>query len=153
MQITAITLTQPWASLVALGYKSFETRSYGTSYRGLLAIHAAKGFGEASIAICRQDPFRRLLISAGLTTPSLIPLGCVVAVVTLKDIFPVDVIAPSLPLLERSLGDYTSGRHAWLLTDILQLKTPISAKGALNLWDWDAPFDEEQLAAQGKAPW
>jgi len=102
-------LTQSWASLVALGYKSFETRPFGTTHRGLLAIHAAKSFGEASRAVCRQDPFRRLLISAGITTPNPIPLSCVLAAVTLKDVFQTEAIAPSLPLLEQSLGGYTPG--------------------------------------------
>ncbi len=40
----ALTLTQPWASLVAIGAKRIETRSWKTAYRGPLAIHAAKGF-------------------------------------------------------------------------------------------------------------
>lgn len=43
----ALTLWQPWASLIALGVKSIETRAWSTSYRGPLAIHAAattKGF-------------------------------------------------------------------------------------------------------------
>lgn len=37
----ALTLWQPWASLVALGVKTIETRSWSTKYRGPLAIHAA----------------------------------------------------------------------------------------------------------------
>lgn len=37
-----ISLHQPWASLIALGAKRIETRSWDTSYRGPLAIHAAK---------------------------------------------------------------------------------------------------------------
>ena len=40
----ALTLTQPWASLVACGAKTIETRSWRTPYRGPVAIHAAKGF-------------------------------------------------------------------------------------------------------------
>jgi hypothetical protein len=40
--IRALSLHQPWASLVALGVKSIETRSWSTKYRGPLAIHAAK---------------------------------------------------------------------------------------------------------------
>lgn len=36
----ALTLHQPWASLVALGVKTVETRGWATSYRGPLAIHA-----------------------------------------------------------------------------------------------------------------
>lgn len=38
----AITLWQPWASLLAIGAKQHETRSWKTSYRGPVAIHAAK---------------------------------------------------------------------------------------------------------------
>ncbi|NEQ45665.1 MAG: ASCH domain-containing protein [Leptolyngbya sp. SIOISBB] len=37
-----ITLWQPWASLVAYGFKQYETRSWATNYRGPLLIHAAK---------------------------------------------------------------------------------------------------------------
>lgn len=35
-------LWQPWASAIALGLKTWETRGWATSYRGLIAIHAAK---------------------------------------------------------------------------------------------------------------
>lgn len=42
----AITLWQPWASLLAYGVKKYETRSWPTKYRGPIAIHAGKfGFG------------------------------------------------------------------------------------------------------------
>lgn len=36
-----MTLHQPWASLVAVGAKTIETRSWSTTYRGPLLIHAA----------------------------------------------------------------------------------------------------------------
>ena len=38
----AITIYQPWASLIALGLKGFETRSWETKYRGRITIHAGK---------------------------------------------------------------------------------------------------------------
>ena len=40
-----LTLTQPWATLVAIGAKRIETRSWATKYRGPLLIHAAAGLG------------------------------------------------------------------------------------------------------------
>jgi hypothetical protein len=40
-----LSLTQPWATLVAIGAKQIETRSWRTSYTGPLAIHAAQGLG------------------------------------------------------------------------------------------------------------
>jgi hypothetical protein len=38
----AITIWQPWASLLACGAKKYETRSWKTDYRGPIAIHVAK---------------------------------------------------------------------------------------------------------------
>jgi hypothetical protein len=39
----ALTVFQPYASLIAFGSKWVENRSWPTSYRGPLAIHAGKG--------------------------------------------------------------------------------------------------------------
>lgn len=38
----ALTLHQPWATLVAIGAKRVETRSWATTYRGPVAIHAGR---------------------------------------------------------------------------------------------------------------
>ena len=38
----ALSLTQPWATLVVIGAKRIETRFWHTSYVGPLLIHAAK---------------------------------------------------------------------------------------------------------------
>ena len=40
--IKAISLWQPWASLIVCGAKEIETRSWSTKVRGTVAIHAAK---------------------------------------------------------------------------------------------------------------
>lgn len=104
----ALTLWQPWASLVSLGVKSIETRSWSTDYRGPLAIHAArkrpaswtrlgdyrvKGFGRYGLA----------LLGPGLpefrSTPRLegyqLPLGAVVATCTLTDVVPTEALGVS----------------------------------------------------------
>lgn len=36
----AITIWQPYASLIAAGLKEYETRSWPTRYRGPIAIHS-----------------------------------------------------------------------------------------------------------------
>ena len=38
-----ITIKQPWATLIAEGYKEYEFRTWNTKYRGELLIHAGKG--------------------------------------------------------------------------------------------------------------
>lgn len=91
----ALTLTQPWATLVAIGAKRIETRSWWTGYRGPLAIHAAKNLtpvgGRVGLAdLCGREPFKRVLDSVWQPSgtfwaPESLPLGCVVAIVDLVD--------------------------------------------------------------------
>lgn len=61
-----ITLHQPWASLVSIGAKTIETRSWSTGYRGRLAIHAAKVLPEYGRRECYKEPFLSGLLDAGL---------------------------------------------------------------------------------------
>lgn len=138
----ALTLTQPWATLVAVGAKRIETRSWNTNYRGRLAIHAAKGFPkwarEFSLEPICYDHVRGSK-QAGY------PTGAVIAICRLANVLPVEVVdnannvfGVSLEPLseqERAFGDYSPGRFAWLLEDVCEFQ-PIAAKGALGLWEW-----------------
>lgn len=110
----AISLWQPWASLIAHGVKTIETRSWSTPYRGPLAIHAAKttkGFdslpgdcegteeagwrygyiGEFQVGYCRRtsDEGTRgdtfMVRLDGEPLDTTLPLGAVVATATLVD--------------------------------------------------------------------
>lgn len=155
----ALTLTQPWATLVALGAKHVETRSWETLYRGPLAIHAAKGFPRDCKELCRDDPFFTKLIVAGYEMggrndssdepddwPEVdvdrLPRGMVVATCHLVDCRRITPMRLDIPVPDASeefaFGDYTPGRFAWVLGDIIRLPEPIPAKGALGLWDWTA---------------
>lgn len=97
-----LTLHQPWASLIAVGAKSIETRSWSTRYRGPIAIHAglspaamkdirrgAKGYRPAMIAF--ENRLDRLFRWSGwewADTYGRLPLGAVVAVADLVDVVP-----------------------------------------------------------------
>ncbi len=147
-----LTLTQPWASLVAIGAKRIETRSWYTAYRGPLAIHAAKGFPRWAQETCWRDPFdevlRREIVKDGWKQidPKALPLGKVLATCRLVDCKLIvnseldlrnsRMMPPEEP--ELSFGDYSVDRYAWLLEDIKALPSPDPAKGALSLWEWDA---------------
>ena len=65
----AITLEQPFASLVSIGAKTIETRPWPTPYRGALAIHSAKKFTPVE-----DSYYRSLLILDGLDCEQL-PVG------------------------------------------------------------------------------
>jgi hypothetical protein len=48
----ALSLIQPWASLIVLGEKRIETRSWPTRHRGHLAIHANKNLPDDRRRLC-----------------------------------------------------------------------------------------------------
>lgn len=88
--VKALTLTQPWATLVAIGEKHMETRSWGTRYRGPLAIHAAKGFPRWAIELALTEPFRSTLAAAGVQQLADLPRGMVIARCRLVDCLPIE---------------------------------------------------------------
>jgi activating signal cointegrator 1 len=67
----AITIIQPWATLIALGEKKFETRSWATKHRGPLAIHAGKKIDKE---VCQHEEIRAALARHGYTVDNL-PAG------------------------------------------------------------------------------
>jgi hypothetical protein len=152
-----LTLTQPWATLVASSAKHIETRSWETLYRGPLAIHAAKGLGSVGGVrglrdLCCRELFTSALLDGGIDLDQVdvdvLPRGAIVATCELVDCVQVLYEWPRNQLVsqrsrhiltdqERAFGDYTPGRFAWLLSDVKPLATPIPAKGALGLWKWE----------------
>jgi len=147
--VKALTLTQPWASLVALGEKQFETRSWSTPYRGPLAIHAAKGVTpiggtEAFYDLCAREPFHTCLFDLGrYALPTHLPRGDVVAIANLVDVVPTaDFALGAASRCEASFGDYSLGRFAWVLTDVQRLVNPPAARGRQQLWDWGNLLDD-----------
>jgi hypothetical protein len=134
--VKALTLTQPWATLVAIGAKAVETRSWSTSHRGDLAIHAAKGFPAWARRLCWQGPFAHALIGAGYTTWQELPVGEVVAEVQLVDVVPTISIRFRLSEQELAFGDYGDGRFAWVLKEPVRQDAPVPVRGALGLWEW-----------------
>lgn len=139
----ALSLTQPWASLVALGHKQRETRSWSTPYRGRIAIHAAKGFPLPARRFAETER------SLG-RCPARIPLGAIVAVATLAGVARTEEVSPAISGLERHLGDYGPGRWAWMLEDVVALGEPVPARGALGLWEMGREIEDAVRRELGK---
>jgi hypothetical protein len=142
----ALTLWQPMATLVAIGAKKIETRSWATRHRGRLAIHSAKKFTYQMRYLAYWSlPFREALNNAGRLAIAPIedenlPLGCVVAVCDLVDCVPITTrFATSLSDQEQAFGDYSPGRYAWVLENVREIRPPVAACGHQGLWGWDAP--------------
>lgn len=125
----ALTLTQPWATLVALGIKKVETRSWSTPYRGPLLIHAAKTWNADDRAFAAD-------LRAGGVLPDVpLPLGAIIARCRLQYVGSTQVAFAALTGIERDLGDFSYGRFGWSLTGVEPLPEPVPWRGALGLWD------------------
>jgi hypothetical protein len=128
-EMKALTMTQPWASLVALGHKRVETRSWQTinSSFSTIAVHAAKGFPAYAREFAEEERALGRL-------PARLPFGAVVAVARVLDCRRTEAVAGTLSGLERRLGDYSWGRWAWMLGEVYALAEPVPCRGALGLW-------------------
>jgi hypothetical protein len=131
----AISLYEPWGTLIALGKKRYETRSWSTTYRGSLLICASK----------KRPPLSQIigiLYYAGITLNELNP-GRAVAFVDLTDIYPADDLLQVdrfyglLEENEKFYGDFSPGRFAWKLENIRRIKNPPPIKGKQGLFDVD----------------
>lgn len=145
----ALSLWQPWATLIALQAKRFETRSWYTSYRGRLIIHAAKN--AEGMELCIKRPYFDVLNQAGYIVngkPSL-PMGCAICVVDLVGCYRTNGHGigyhidggigerPEPAPHEREFGDYSEGRYAWQLENVRVFDAPIPMKGMQGLFDVD----------------
>ena len=142
--VPAITLWQPWGTLIADEQKRFETRGWSTQYRGPLLIHA----GARS-----DNQFAGELWLAGqmATDPVDMPKGAVVAVANLTAVHRTTsaLLREQLTDDERRVGDFSPGRYAWELENVRRLASPVKCKGALSLWVPDQSVLDAVVAQVG----
>ena len=119
-----ISLWQPWASGIALGLKTYETRGWSTKVRGPVAIHAAKRWTPdvRSAASGMADRFA----IAELADP---PRGAIVAIAELTEVHPTENLREDLSEIELAFGNYADGRFAWSLENVRALEEPIPFRG------------------------
>ena len=132
----ALSLTQPWASLVAAGAKRIETRSWNTAWRGWMAIHAAKDFPRSAQVLALGDPFRQALEAAGYRRAESLPTGAIIAVGFLRDVYRFGPDAGRhAGATERAFGDFSPGRYGFRLDSVAKLRRPIPCRGTLGIWN------------------
>jgi len=135
-EIKALSINQPWASLIALGHKTYERRGAETKYRGLIAIHAtAKKGGDwesQTIASFQEDGLLPDLLQ--------IPFSAVIAIAEITDCIPAsqEFIAQNFSELDKKVSGSQPGGYLWKLENIRPV-SPIAAKGQLGLWNWTLP--------------
>ena len=161
----AITLYQPYATLCCLGLKVDETRSWPTTYRGPLAIHAARTEPRSCYNAYLEKklwwPILGSEIPAGqsfgviemLLGWKFLPRGGVIGTVELVGCVATDkrrreigsfqmmVVEhkrrKTMTIKQRDLGDYANGRWAWLFENPVLLDKMVAAKGQPRIWNLD----------------
>lgn len=126
-----ITVKQPWATLIAEGYKEYEFRTWKTKYRGDILIHAGKGIDRKEM-----DRFKHLNLQY--------PIGQIIAKATITDCVCVDDKLRSYlekknlivykGIVEESAKDWKG--YGFKLENVKKIK-PIEINGKLSLWEYD----------------
>ena len=120
-----ITLKQPWATLVAEGYKKYEFRAWKTKYRGEIYIHAGKGVDKK---------YMKRFDSLNLEYPS----SKIIAKVTITDCIELDENTNNIINNESELiyGSKSNREgYAWKLDNVIKIDCDKTIKGKLGIWE------------------
>lgn len=123
----ALTVKEPWASLIINGYKEYEFRRWKTNYRGRILIHAGLTLEEDA-----SKNFKDYNLNYGK--------GEIIGEATLTDcILVTDKLEDDLYKLNPLV--YAKSKHsrvyAWKLEDIKVYNRRIPSKGRLGLWNYN----------------
>ena len=132
----AITIKQPFASLIAAGLKEYEFRTWKTSYRGKVLIHAGKaadGKAMKKFACCELDDPRGFIIAKADLT------DCI----WVDDAFRNELRNQNALVYSGIIDDPTWEGYAFRLENIERVD-PVSVRGMLGLWECCMPSVTEK---------
>jgi hypothetical protein len=144
IMVPAISLWQPWASLIFTGDKLHETRAYPPPAKHLgqrIAIHAAKRLPTRDEVGALLGIWCDRTWGAGDAWRASVPRGAILGTAVLVEAIRTDHRQPGPTDL--IAGNWNRGRWAWLLGDVRKLDTPLPWAGKQG---WFA-VPEEALAA------
>ena len=144
----AITLHQPWASLIAEGRKKFETRSWPPPEKLIgerIAIHAGKQVHWELVYKWFGEGTKDLPAGAVICTAVIIR-AFQIANKKIVNIKGPPVSPRTRPPLD-DYGDYSPGRWVWQLGKVAALAEPVRARGQQKFWAWQPQLG---LAAQSQ---
>lgn len=133
INIQALTVRQPHASLIFSYHKKHETRSWPCPKRMIgktIAIHAGLNDEGVKKLICNELPGEfEEAIKQEFETFMAMPMGKVLGIVEIKDCVKAETINNPGPF-----GDFSKGMWAWELKVKKIFKEPIPAVGKQGFW-------------------
>ena len=131
----ALTIWQPYASLIAKGMKGYETRGFKTNYRGPLMIHSGQRPMSWILKHSAETALDVAIEFFGMNDLMTLPVGCAICVVDLVDCIEMtpEFIKQQSPT-ELAVGDWQPGRYAWKLENPREID-PVELIGKQGLWN------------------
>jgi hypothetical protein len=138
--IPCLSIRQPWAWLIANGFKNIENRDWTTGYRGPLLIHAGKAvdndcFTGKEINFDFFEQFGDEVVDALPRYKKDYDLGCIVGQANLVDV------------VTDSDSQWVCGKYGFILENALSIN-PIPYPGKLKLFDVPKDMISNQSAEQ-----
>lgn len=127
----AITIKEPWASMIAHGFKTIETRSWPTSYRGKIAIHAGKGKPDKEWM--KNVPEMMEMIDGDVHPGCIVAYAELVGCERMTEDMIEDIQGNHAEYIS---GFYEPGRYAFMLDNIRSVD-PVEVNGKQRLWNYD----------------
>ena len=127
-----ISIQEPYATLILQGYKKIETRSWKTSYRGEILIHAS--ISKKYLNSLNDKEVLDLIQDIDLNYGKIL---CKATLIDCMEMTPKFIEEIKKNHKEYILGLYEEGRYAWILDNVKPLKNPIPVKGKLGLWNYE----------------
>lgn len=123
----AITIKQPWASLIVHGIKDIENRTWRTNFRGRVLIHTAGSHGRKfSVNLTDAQTKAALATIAKETMFGNMPFDSIIGSVEIVD------CVQNHPSIWAEKGVYN-----WVLANPILYAKPIeNVKGKLSFWDY-----------------
>ena len=144
----ALTVKQPWASLIVEGIKDIENRTWKTNYRGRILIHSSK-MPEKGLPCEVLNSMQYSIVFTANSLDALIGENGVI----LGSVEIVDCVLNHTSIwaektdgvTDSNTGEFIPRRepkpvYNWVLANPVKFETPIPAKGKLGFWEFNGTF-------------
>lgn len=138
----ALSIKQPWASIIAHGIKDIENRTWATKYRGTIYIHASSKPSFSNLTLnLTHDQIDQIVLNRSFPLDARNEKYLKSAIIGTVDIVDCVINHTSIwaEATETSAG-YVIDHiiYNWVLANRVLFEEPIlNVKGKLSLWEFD----------------
>ena len=120
----ALTVKQPWASLIVDGIKDIENRTWPTKFRGRILIHAGAKPDKEPYMLFNDEQLEEIDDCVMDVIESYENTGAIIGSVEI-----VDCVQNHISIWAEK------GVYNWVLANPIKFTQPIPDKGKLSLWE------------------